>query len=374
MQQFFNRAQNALSKTIIFANKVTLPPMPGVREAYLGYLPVSTYLDLITDENRNILRGLFYENVRDFQGDNPVNKEIEETLKTPIKDDFVLLNNGVTVVSEDLSLTGDKFTLSSFQVVNGCQTSHVLFNNSGNLGENIYIPIKLVVAPDDALRNQIIKATNRQTVIKNEELSAITDFQKLLESFYNAIPLEHRLYYERRSQQFRSAAGLEKIRIVTISTQIRAFSSMFLDRAHQASRYYGTLLKDIENRIFIDTHFPEAYYVSAYALFRIESLLRRKLLDNRYRLFKYHILGIIRIQIAGVPMPYMGANEFKRYCDRIREVLWDDDRCLEAVNNACRMLDEILAGDYNRDRAKDSTIQSQARDRITAEQGGPSGI
>jgi hypothetical protein len=365
LQKYFNQAQNALSKTIIFANKVTLPAMSGVREAYLGYLPVSTYIYLITDENGNIHRGLFYENVRDFQGDNPVNKEIEETLKTSAKDAFVLLNNGVTVVSEDLSLTGDKFTLTGFQVVNGCQTSHVLFNNQENLTDSIHIPIKLVVAPDDALRYHIIKATNRQTVVKTEELSALTDFQKSLELYYSAITSEHRLYYERRSQQFRSIAGLEKIRIVTISTQIRAFASMFLDRAHQASRYYGTLLKDIENRIFIDGHFPDAYYLSAYALFRIESLLRKRQLDNRYRVFKYHLLGILRMQVAGVAMPQMTAKQFPKYCEPLLDTLWDDEKCLIALQNACQVLDEILAGDYNRDRAKESAIQVQARDKIS---------
>ena len=199
IQQYFNRAENALSKTVTFTNKVTLPSMPGVREAYLGYLPIEEYLKMITDENGALLRGLFYDNVRDFQGENPVNREIEQTLKTDNKIAFALLNNGLTIVAEDLSKTGDLFTLSGFQIVNGCQTSHVLFNNREYLTPDVRVPVKLIVAPDDTLKNQVIKATNRQTVIKTEELSALTDFQKLLEDYYNSIPVPHRLYYERRS-------------------------------------------------------------------------------------------------------------------------------------------------------------------------------
>ncbi|MGD0948643.1 MAG: AIPR family protein [Candidatus Binatia bacterium] len=371
LQQYFNRAQNALTKTITFGNRVTLPAMEGVREAYLGYLPAPEYVTMITDENGNLLRGLFYENVRDFQGNNPVNKEIEDTLRTVEKHAFVLLNNGVTIVSEDLGLTGDRFTLSGFQVVNGCQTSHVLFNNQDELTDTVLLPVKLVVAPAEDLKNQIIKATNRQTVVKTEELSALTDFQKLLELYYNAIPEQHRLYYERRSQQFRATPGLEKIRIVTISTQIRAFASMFLDRAHQASRYYGTLLKDIESRIFVDGHYPVAYYVSAYALFCIESLLRRKQLDNRYRPFKYHLLGILRMAVAGADMPSMTTNRFEKYCESLRDVLWADARCLEELRRACSVLDGLLAGNYDRDKAKDSTIQTQAKGRIQPEQATP---
>lgn len=372
LQYFFSQAKNTLSKSIIFSKRVTLPQMSGVKESYLGYLPISGYLSLITDEDGNLLRGLFYDNVRDFQGDNPVNQEIEKTLTTEAKETFVLLNNGVTIVADDLSVTGDNFNLTGFQIVNGCQTSHVLFNNRTVIPDNVYVPVKLIVSPEDVLKNQITKATNRQTVVKLEELSALTDFQKTLEQYYNAIPEEHRLYYERRSQQYRSFLntddGPDKIQIVTVSTQIRAFASMFLDRAHQASRYYGTLLKDIENRIFVDGHFPVAYYISAYALFLIESLLRRKQLDRKYRPFKYHLLGILRMKIAGASAPQMTSRNFERYCEKIKIELWDEAKFLLTINQACQVLDTILMDDYERDKAKDSTIQNQARTIIEAQQ------
>ncbi len=370
LQQYFNRAQNALSRKITFAKKVTLPPIEGVREAYLGYLSASVYLKMITDEDDTLLRGLFYDNVRDFQGDNLVNKEIEQTLQTSDnKDAFIILNNGITIVSEDLKVVGDEFELTGFQVVNGCQTSHVLFNNRDNLSDNIHVPIKLIVAPEDNLKNQVIKATNRQTEVKTEELLALTDFQKTLEQYYDAIPTkEHRLYYERRSQKYRSSPGIEKIRIVTIPYQIRSFASMFLNRAHRASRYYGTLLKDVESKIFIKTHLLIGYYLSSYALFRIESFLRRHQIDNKYRPFKYHLLGIIRMQVAGVDMPQMTAKRFETYCKPLQEVLWDDVRCLSAVQNACSLLDTILAGDYDREKAKDSTLQNRARELIETQQ------
>jgi AIPR protein len=99
LQRLYNSAKNRLSKSITFSGKVTLPSLPGVQESYLGYLPVDEYLKLITDDAGNIVRGLFYDNVRDFQGDNPVNREIEETLKSSEQELFVLLNNGVTIVA-----------------------------------------------------------------------------------------------------------------------------------------------------------------------------------------------------------------------------------------------------------------------------------
>lgn len=372
LQDYFKRAQNILSKTITFANKLTLPPMEGIKEAYLGYIPAKAYVDLISDENGALLRNIFYDNVRDFQGENPVNTEIAETLRTGRSDAFVIMNNGITIVSEDLTQTADFFTLTGFQIVNGCQTSHVLFNNREVLGDRVQIPIKLIVRPSGELKNRIVKATNRQTAVREEELSALTDFQKSLEDFYAAVSEEHRLYYERRSQQYRGVAGLEKIRIVTISMQIRSFASMFLDRPHQASRYYGTLLKDIENRIFSERHSPIAYYLSSYAFFKVESLMRRRYVDNKYRPFKYHLLGIIRMQVGGSAMPDMTSNRFEKYCETLKTTLWHELSCIKAIETACRLLDDILAGNYERDRAKDSSIQIQAKKALEAKLSAPS--
>ena len=129
LQDYFKRSLNVISKTVMFPSRVTIPAMNDVQEAYLGYLSILDYLNLITDDDGNLLRGLFNENVRDFQGDNSVNKEIEETLQNDAKKAFVLMNNGITIVSEEASSTGDRFTLTGFNIVNGCQTSHVLHNN-----------------------------------------------------------------------------------------------------------------------------------------------------------------------------------------------------------------------------------------------------
>lgn len=62
------------------------------------------------------------------------------------------------------------------------------------------------------------------------------------------------------------------------------FSSMFLDKPQLASRYYGRLLKDSKDsgEIFNTNHQFIAYYVSAYALYRIEFLIRNKQIDQQY--------------------------------------------------------------------------------------------
>lgn len=359
LQRLYANAKNRLSKSFEFTNKLTLPTLPGIQESYLGYLPSDQYKKLITDDSGNIVRGLFYDNVRDYQGDdNSVNNEIDQTLKTPAQQLFVLMNNGVTIVADSISKTADTFTIEDYQIVNGCQTSHVLFNNFANLKNPVHIPFKLIVSQDSEVKNRIIKATNRQTPVKTEELTALTDFQKALEDYYLAATGDCQLYYERRSQQYRSTSGIEKIRIVSISNQIRSFSSMFLGVPHQASRYYGTLLKSIESKIFVPGHPPVAYYASALALYRFEAFLRKTLIDAKYRPFKYHLLAIARMQIAGIDMPQMSSNKFEKYCEVIVSVLKDEKKCLASFGNTTKILDSVLGGIYKRDRAKDVTLLS----------------
>jgi hypothetical protein len=364
LQRLYANAKNGLSKSIEFVSKVTLPALPGIQESYLGYLPADEYLKLITDDSGNIIRGLFYDNVRDFQGENPVNQEMDNTLNSETKQLFVLMNNGVTIVAESINKTGDTFTIEDYQVVNGCQTSHVLFNNIKSLGHSVHIPLKLIVSQDSIVKNQIIKATNRQTPVKTEELTALTDFQKSLEDYYAAIGGDAQLYYERRSQQYRATTGIEKIRIVSISSQIRSFSSMFLSLPHQASRYYGTLLQSIEAKIFISGHPLVAYYASALALYRFESYIRKKSLGYQYRPFRWHLLSIARMQIAGKAMPPMTSNKFEKYCELLVVTLKDEKKCLLAFQKAIKILDTALQNNLNRDNAKDAGLLASCESLI----------
>lgn len=359
LQRLHSNAKNRFSKSIEFASKITLPALPGVQESYLGYLPSDEFMKLISDDSGNMLKGLFYDNVRDFQGDNDVNLEMQKTLENESRRLFVLMNNGVTVVADSIQKTGDRFTLEGYQVVNGCQTSNVLFRNQDKL-EKVQIPFKLIVSQDGAVKNKIIKATNRQTTVKPEELTSLTDFQKSLEDYYEASDGDSRLYYERRSQQFRATTGIEKIRIVTIPNQIRAFASMFLALPHQASRYYGALLNSIESKIFVADHPPVAYYASALALYRLESLFRRKVLDSKYRPFKYHLLPLSRIIAAGETAERMNSNKFEKYCEKVVAAFKDDKSAAIVFGKAVKSLSSVLGGNYGRDKAKDAALFSTA--------------
>ena len=89
---------------------------------------------MITADTGSIVKGRFYDNVRDFQGDNPVNKEMKQTLLSNDRQLFVLLNNWVTIVcGTEIQKTGDVFKIEDYQSVNGCRTSHIISTIKPNL-------------------------------------------------------------------------------------------------------------------------------------------------------------------------------------------------------------------------------------------------
>ena len=93
---------------------MTIPVVDGVSESYFGIIPFNELKKIITDESEQI-RNIFYDNVRDFLGDNPVNISISNTLEEKKFGFFGVLNNGVTIVADRLQSTGDQFTINNYQ-------------------------------------------------------------------------------------------------------------------------------------------------------------------------------------------------------------------------------------------------------------------
>jgi hypothetical protein len=172
--------------------------------------------------------------------------------------------------------------------VNGCQTSHVLFNNKSENISEVYIPIRLIETEQEEIRDSIIKATNSQNVVMPEEFESLKTFHKNLETFFDSNPSDEakRLYYERRTQQYSYRDDIEKSKIVSIDQLIRSFASMFLDEPHTAGRYPRSLLKDSGGRMFLESHHPIVYYTSAYTLYKIEQAFRKNIIDRAYRKLK----------------------------------------------------------------------------------------
>ena len=364
IQRFYNQTKNAISRDITFASRTALPEIPGVDEAYLGFLPAPAFMSLLQDETGTLVKSIFYENVRDWQDYNPVNVEIRGTLESAQqRQRFALMNNGVTIISSTLRATGNRFHLEDYQIVNGCQTSHVLFDQRDKLDETVLIPLRLIATRDDELIADIVKATNRQTAVKEEQLLALNDFQKKLEAFFRSFEESRRLLYERRSRQYNTAPGIEKTRIVTLPNLIRAYAALLLEEPHRTTRTFRTLLGYVGNRIFASDHRLEPYYLAASALYRLEFLFRNGEVDPKFKAARYHILMAIRLLGSPCRLPRANSHEMARFCEKILDVLWNPTDAAALVRRAVDVVDAVAAGNLHRDNIRTEPFTKQVARR-----------
>jgi cold shock CspA family protein len=345
-----------ITKEINFERHTILPPSNGIREAYIGIIPCKEYLKLVTGEDESLLRKLFYDNVRDFQGNNPVNTEINETLNNPqMNDKFALFNNGITVVARSINKVGTSFRINHYQIVNGCQTSHILYRNRMNISPDSMIPIKLIVTEDTEITNLIIKATNRQSEVKLEAFESLLPFQKKLEEFYMACSKEcdTPIYYERRSRQY-DHLPINKNQIVSLSTQIICFVAMFLNEPQSTHRYYGELLDAYRGKIFLDNHSPYPYFLSGFALFTLDKLFKMKLINVSYKKFKYHILMLFRVLFESQKLPYLNSNVIDDYCSKLHNILMDEKTAIDTFKKCIEILENTIkkSGSENRESVR----------------------
>jgi len=351
IQKLYSQTKNALSREFTFTNRTVVPEIAGVSEAYLGYISAPTFLSLVTDEDGDIIKSIFYDNVRDWQDYNEVNSEIRDTLVSNHKNRFVLMNNGITIIARTLRPTGNRFYIEDFQVVNGCQTSHVLAAASADADDSVMIPLRLIGTQDEEVIESIIHATNRQTVVKREQFLAVTDFAKKLELFFRSFNNGQKLYYERRSHQYDNLS-IEKTRIVTSANLIRAFAAVFLSEPHATTRSYSALADKVGTDIFVENHRLEPYYIAAFTLYKLEYLFRNLRLEPKYKPARFHILLAARLLANPGQLPRMNSHEMERYCKVISDLLWDEEQADRLIVRAARAVETVAEGNFDRDNIR----------------------
>jgi hypothetical protein len=249
--------------------------------------------------------------------------------------------------------------------VNGCQTSHVLFDNRDAITDDLHVPIKLIHTENDDVAQAIIRSTNKQTQVDDSDLLAYTPFQHGLEDFFASKEGDLRLFYERRGKQYARTEGIEKGRIITKSAQLKTYSSMFCDLPNQAGRYQGTLLKTVANRVFKDEHRPEAYYLAALTGYRFEIAIRRLPVEERtVRAFKFYLLTAFRYRYETSPFPGASNRKVEAYCNSLLARLSSGEEAKAAFDTCVSILQEALANldlDLERDNAKSAPLVAEVK-------------
>ncbi len=330
LQKMYKRMNSSAQVQVKFERSVTFPAIPGTSQAFVGFISSEEFIKVISDDGK-LDKSLFYENVRAFLGENSVNKEITSTLNSASdKTLFPILNNGVTIVARSLNKVGDDLTINDYQIVNGCQTSYILFQNRHSIS-GIMIPVKVIASENQDVINKIIRSTNRQTAVTLEAFESIKEIHKTIQDFYNTFTQPDRIYYERRLREYDrvNADEIPRYRVFNIPQQVNCHVAMFLDEPHRINNeYYASLMKSHRHEIFQDSDNPIVYYTSCRAYYRIEDLLHSlpkdmKKIGNKY---KNYLLMIFRHLIEGKRDRKLNLNSHKMVaiCQKILSIIDDD--------------------------------------------------
>lgn len=359
LHRLYHESKNAITREFTFENRTVIPDIANVEEAHIGFMAATEFLKLLCDDDNKIIESLFYENVRGYHGYNEINSQIRDTLQSEDPDLFVLMNNGVTIIAKTLRLTGHKFTMTDFQIVNGCQTSHVLFDNIKELKPSVRIPVRIISTQDENVIESIITATNSQTEVKNDQFFAFKGFAKKLEAYFEANP-DDEIHYERRPHQY-DGQNIEKTKIVVHQNLVRAVGGMFLEEPHRTTKNYRQLSAKVGKEMFFDNDKMEPYFLAALALVKLEYLFRSKKIDSNLKPARFLILLAARLIMDGESLPKLYANEMAKRCAAMLALFRKDGEgiLLKAVDRVIAVSKGNLHRDFIRtEPVTDAVLES----------------
>lgn len=343
-KEILDSNENIFEAVINAIETMPLTSVDGVDNSCVLICFASELKKLLSTPDGLIRKALFEDNVRDYQGDNGINSEIAKTInKEPEK--FALLNNGITIVCDKYTPSNRQLTLKNPQIVNGCQTSHVIFHQDNNDNELTKVPIVIkVISTNNAdITNQIVRGTNRQNIVLDEAFETTKKFHKDLEEFINALsPDYERFYYERRSKQYDHNPSIGHYEKIGLRLLLQSFVGMFINAPHMAHRHESKLLDEYSNIVFQDYQSKLPYFTSALAFYKLEKLFRTKVLDKKgYYPFRSHILMVFRELVAGKSPNINNERLADEHCQIVLKVLKSESETQTKFEEAIKLFDDV---------------------------------
>ncbi|MFP5269842.1 AIPR family protein [Coleofasciculus sp.] len=242
---------------------------------YVVLTKLDEYYEFVTDDKSYLRKYLFESNVRDYQGNVEVNRDIKITLASKDTDiDFWWLNNGITILASKATIAGKTITLDDVQIVNGLQTTNTIYEYMKTLQEihdERAILVKIIVANKLEARDRIIKATNFQTPVPAASLRATEPIQCDIEDYF----FHNDWFYDRRKNYYKNI-GKTSNRIISIPYLAQAVTSIVHREPHTARARPTSIIKGDTNysRVFNSSIPMEVYLFCAKSMKNIEFYIR----------------------------------------------------------------------------------------------------
>lgn len=272
----------------------------------------ATELCLLMEHERTIngnIESLFEENIRSYLGVKVrANKRMDETLsKRQDAVYFPFLNNGITIICEELTIPkqpqNDEYLLplKNPQIVNGLQTSWVLYNfyrKDPNSLKDVYVNIRVYETKDKELIEKITDATNTQTPINYRDKISNKDF-----NFYaKALFMNNGINYVTKRGEAFLRENVNYKEAVESETVIKFWFATFYEEPQTAKNSIASVLQKIFDASTFEQHPLEKLFDG-----NKDSAIYIQLL-TAYRIYKF---------VQQQKSNYINSYEFLAYSDEL---------------------------------------------------------
>ena len=286
VSKIFERKFKRVDGQFQFIGKEYFERSDGPLKAILATISASDLIKLVQDpeDSIKINEDVFNENVRVFlKLKNRINEKIYETALSKENFEFFYLNNGITLVCEECSYIPNTFSppvkIKNFQIVNGGQTTHAIFEafkKNEDLVNNVLVLIRIYETKKDyKISEKISETTNSQNPVRTRDLHANDRIQKKLEEEFQSLGY----FYERKKNQY-IEKPIEKRLDNELLAQI--YMAFYLGLPSQAKNNKSLVFGDKYDEIFNEDVINAEKMLLPYNLF-LPLEREKKLIQNKKR-------------------------------------------------------------------------------------------
>ena len=203
---------------------------------------------------------VFSDNIRGFLDYNKTNKKIRETLESDYAEYFPFLNNGITVIAEQVKIPKEMqaglypIETKNPVIVNGLQTTHVIYEvykkNAIDL-ENVFVLVRLYETTDPELVSKITDATNTQSPINFRDKISNKNFNLYTKTLFELNGIG---YLTKRGDTFENSFSRALSESIHADHLLKFWYASFYEKPELAKNSKAKVLEDIFEATSNKTH------------------------------------------------------------------------------------------------------------------------
>lgn len=307
-----------------FAEHFVLSNEEGGGQTIVALCKAEHLINILKNEDDMIRTNIFDANVRAYQGNTDVNNEMMKTLRE-YPENFVLYNNGITIVCNKLTSHGKTLKIEMPQVVNGCQTCNSLFiaYKQGMDLSRVKVIVKTIETTGEIITQGIVRGTNRQNIVYEEAFETIRQFHKDLEDFFNIMQVQGfpKIYYERRAKQYYFDSQIKPYQKISFRMLIQSMVAMYMNKVEISHRHESKLVAEYKDKLFVEGQSFYPYYVAALLTTSLDHLMKKEKDFTDVKNYKKHILCVLQEMNMGPAPNINDKEEIEEYCKRFLKFL-----------------------------------------------------